>query len=188
MRNRYQPQSAKLPEEIQTPKDIRELPLGMEKKAIKDSLKVLEQTLVESYMMYALYKKHHWQLIGPTFYQLHLLFDKHAAEQLVLIDALAERMQILGGVAIAMPHDIAERTEIERPPGGAESIPAMLTRLVEVHGKVIEITRKAIDTTEENEDHGSNDFLASDVLRTNELQLWFVSSHLADGTLTEGAK
>jgi starvation-inducible DNA-binding protein len=42
-----------------------------------------------------LYKKHHWQVAGPTFYQLHLLFDKHYGELNELFDQIAERVQLL---------------------------------------------------------------------------------------------
>src|ERR1700730_18690751 len=66
-----------------------------------------------------LYKKHHWQVSGATFYRLHLLFDKHYAEQVELMDGLAERISSLGGVPLAAPHDVAEVSTIVRPPKGA---------------------------------------------------------------------
>ena len=184
MVDNFKPQLAKLPDVIQKPNELRSLPLGLEEKSIKQSLRVLEQTLVDTYMLYSMYKKHHWQLLGPTFYQLHLLFDKHAEEQLVLVDTLAERMQLLGGVALAMPADIAERTKIERPPAGAESIPAMITRLMMAHEIVIKDAREGIEITDGNDDGGTNDLFMSQVLRTNELQLWFVASHLSEVKLT----
>src|SRR5438046_9078280 len=65
----------------------------------------LNQLLVDTMTLRDLYKKHHWQVSGPTFYQLHLLFDKHFNEQAQLVDAIAERIQTLGGVSIAMAHD-----------------------------------------------------------------------------------
>ena len=176
----YDIKLSSLPNEIQSSKELRSLPLGMSDGVIKKSLTVLEQTLVDSYMLYSMYKKHHWQLLGPTFYQLHLLFDKHAEEQLELIDTLAERMQLLGGEAVAMPQDIVERTKIDKAPKGAETVPAMITRLMNAHQVVIEDTRKGIEETEDSKDYGTNDLFVSQVLRTNELQLWFLSSHLVD--------
>ena len=135
--------------------------------------------------MYSLYKKHHWLVAGPTFYQLHLLFDKHAEEQLELIDLLAERVQTLGGIAVSDPRHVAEITKIERPPNGREDVPAMISRLLEGHEIVLEAVRDAIKRTEKNEDWGSNDLLMSDVLRRNELQVWFVAEHLVDVPLVE---
>jgi pimeloyl-ACP methyl ester carboxylesterase len=52
------------------------------------------------------------QIAGPTFDQLHLLFDKHHTEQNELVDEIAERIQVLGGVSAAMPSDVAEMTLI----------------------------------------------------------------------------
>src|SRR2546425_3337726 len=84
-----------------------------------------------------LYKKHHWQVSGPTFYQLHLLFDKHFNEQSELVDAIAERIQSLGGVSIAMAHDVAEMTLIPRPPRGRDEVPMQISRLLHAHEIVL---------------------------------------------------
>ena len=79
----------------------------------------LNQLLADTITLRDLYKKHHWQVAGPTFYQLHLLFDKHSEEQNELVDAIAERIQLLGGVSLAMAPDVAETTLIPRPPEAA---------------------------------------------------------------------
>jgi starvation-inducible DNA-binding protein len=71
---------------------------------------------------------------GPTFYQLHLLLDKHAGEQVVLVDTIAERVQTRGGVGVGDPRHVAEITVVPRPPNGVEEVPAMLSRLLEVTG------------------------------------------------------
>jgi len=127
-----------------------------------------------------LYKKSHWQVAGPTFYQLHLLFDKHFGEQLEVVDALAERIQLLGGVSIAMAPDVAETTQIERPPRGREEVPVQLSRLLDAHQVIIGETRKLARRASQLGDDGTNDLLISEVLRTNELQVWFLSEHLVD--------
>jgi starvation-inducible DNA-binding protein len=127
-----------------------------------------------------MYKKHHWQTWGPTFYQLHLLFDKHYDEQAELVDKLAERVQMLGGVAIAMAHDIAEISEIERPPRGREEVPVQVSRLLEAHQHILIGARDAARRAVERGDDGTNDLYVSDVLRTHEMQVWFLAEHLAD--------
>ena len=129
-------------------------------------------------ILYALYKKHHWLVAGPTFYQLHLLFDKHAEEQLELIDLIAERVQSLGGIAVGDPRHAAELTTIPRPPDGAEEVAVMIDRTLQAHETIIEKVRAAITTTEELEDWGSNDLLMGDVLRRHELQVWFLAEHV----------
>jgi starvation-inducible DNA-binding protein len=166
--------------EIQPFGTLRRMPLELRDAARSQSCELLNGVLADTTILYSLYKKHHWLVAGPTFYQLHLLFDAHAAEQLELIDLLAERVQSLGGIAVSDPRHVAELTNIVRPPNGAESAPAMISRLMEAHKIVIGGTRRGIDVTAENGDAGSNDLLMGDVLRTNEKQLWFVSAHLVE--------
>jgi starvation-inducible DNA-binding protein len=131
-------------------------------------------------VLYSMYKKHHWLVAGPTFYQLHLLFDKHAEEQNELIDQIAERIQSLGGIAVGDPRHAAELTTIPRPPDGAEEVGVMIDRTLEAHEIVIQKVRTAITATEESEDWGSNDMLMGDVLRRHELQVWFLAEHVVD--------
>jgi starvation-inducible DNA-binding protein len=166
--------------EIQRFGEMRLLPIALSHDAREESSQLLNQILADSIILYNLYKKHHWLMRGPTFYQLHLLLDKHAGEQLPLIDLLGERVQTLGGVAVADPRHVAEITTVPRPPDGVEEVPTMLSRLLEAHEIVIEKTRQAIEHTAANGDQGSNDLLMGDVLRTNELQVWFIAEHLVD--------
>src|SRR5881409_990973 len=180
-----EPRFARTGAEIQQFGSLRLLPVALAAEARMGSCQILNEILADTMILYALYKKHHWLVAGPTFYQLHLLFDKHAGEQLELIDLLAERVQSLGGIAVGDPRHAAELTSIERPPDGAEDVPAMITRLLRAHEKVIALTRHALDLTERNKDWGSNDLLMGDVLRRNELQVWFTAEHLVDVPLVE---
>lgn len=156
------------------------VPLGLSEQTVKQNVALLNQLLADSITMYNLYKKHHWQVTGPTFYQLHLLLDKHAGEILETVDLIAERVQTLGGVTTGMPFEVAEMTKIERPPSGEEDIPAMLARTAKAHANIIETLRMAIELTDQNKDYGTNDLLVSQVLRLHELQFWFISQHLVD--------
>ncbi len=162
---------------------LRLLPIALSHEARLQSSQLLNQILADTMILYSLYKKHHWQMRGPTFEQLHLLLDKHAGEQLELIDTLAERVQMLGGVAIADPRHVAEVTTIERPPDGVEEVGAMLARLLSAHEAIITAVRAAIEQTAQNGDGGSNDLLMGDVLRTHEQQVWFLAEHLVDTPL-----
>jgi starvation-inducible DNA-binding protein len=166
--------------EIQPFGALRHLPIALDEQAREASCERLNKILADTMILYSLYKKYHWLVAGHTFYQLHLLFDKHAEEQLELIDLLAERVQTLGGIAVGDPRHAAELTTIERPPDGAEEVPAMLSRLLEAHEIVISGVREAIDASEKHKDWGTNDLLMSEVLRTNEKQVWFVAQHLVD--------
>ena len=166
--------------EIQRFGDVRLFPIALGHDARLESCQSLNAILADTMILYSLYKKHHWLVRGATFYQLHLLLDKHAEEQLKLIDLIAERVQTLGGVAIGDPRHAAEVTTVPRPPDGVEDVPAMLSRLLEAHEIVIEKVRDAIGQTADTRDDGTNDLLMSDVLRRNELQVWFIAEQLVD--------
>jgi starvation-inducible DNA-binding protein len=140
----------------------------------------LNLLLADTMTLRDLYKKSHWQVAGPTFYQLHLLFDKHYGEQAELVDVIAERIQLLGGISVAMAPDVAETTRIERPPRGREEVPVQISRLLDAHEIIIEHCRKLGPRASELGDDGTNDMIVSQVLRTNELQVWFVSEHLVE--------
>ncbi len=172
--------------EVQRFGTLRLAPIALSATARSESCRLLNEILADSMILYSLYKKHHWLVAGPTFYQLHLLFDKHAEEQSALIDQLAERVQSLGGIAVGDPRHAAELTTIDRPPNGSEDVPAMIHRLLNAHEEIIEKVRTGIDKTDKSKDWGSNDLLMGDVLRTHELQTWFVSSHVVDIPLVEG--
>jgi starvation-inducible DNA-binding protein len=169
--------------EIQQYGTLLSLPIVLNPSVRSESCALVNQILADTIILYHLYKKHHWLMRGHTFYQLHLLLDKHASEQIELIDALGERVQTLGGVAIADPRHVAEVTQIKRPPNGVEEVPMMLSRLLEAHELIIEELRVAIDKTAVNRDSGTNDLLVSQVLRTNETQVWFLAEHLVDTPL-----
>lgn len=171
--------------EIQRYSQQHFMPLGIPEDALKRNVELLNQLLADAITLYDLYKKHHWQMSGPTFYQLHLLLDKHAEEVLETVDLIAERIQTLGGVATGMPVEVAKMTKIEHPPTGEETAPAMLARTINAHATVIKSLREAIEITDQNKDYGTNDLLVSDVLRVHERQIWFLSEHLVDAPLIE---
>jgi len=161
------------------------LPLEMEEPVRLQMTEQLNQLLADTMTLRDLYKKCHWQVAGPTFYQLHLLYDKHYDEQAGLVDSIAERIQLLGGVSLAMAADVAETTQIERPPRGREEVPVQLSRLIDAHQIIIRQARPLARRASELGDDGTNDLVVSDVLRTNELQVWFLSEHLVNVPLVK---
>ncbi|MFB4320190.1 Dps family protein [Actinomadura sp. 21ATH] len=171
--------------EIQEFGTVRMFPLGLSFDARMYSCERLNQILADSQILYNLYKKHHWLMRGPTFYQLHLLLDKHAEEQVKLVDTIAERVQTLGGVAVGDPRHVAEITVIPRPPNGAEEVPAMLSRLIQAHETILVACHDAAARAQDMGDDGTNDLLVSEVIRTHELQTWFLIEHLVDTPLVE---
>ena len=168
------------PREIQKFGQMIHMPIGLDEGVRARSADRLNQVLADTITLRDLYKKHHWQVSGHTFYQLHLLFDKHAEEQDELVDTIAERIQLLGGLAIAMAHDVADMTRVPRPPRGREEVPVQIQRLLEAHEIIIKSAREVAAQAGDAGDEGTNDMLISDVVRTNELQVWFVAEHVVD--------
>lgn len=166
--------------EIQPFGHLVKMPIALSEAACRESIDNLNQVLADTMTLRDLYKKHHWQVTGPTFYQLHLLFDKHYDEQVKLVDDIAERIQLLGGVSIAMAPDVAERTTVPRPPKGREPVPVQLSRLLNAHEIILRESRSMARLADEHEDDATNDLLVSRVIRRNELQAWFVAQHVVD--------
>ena len=161
------------------------MPIALSQKTAAASIENLNQLLADTATLRDLYKKHHWQVGGPTFYQLHLLFDKHYEEQNDLVDKIAERIQSLGGVSLAMAADVAETTIIPRPPKGREEVPVQISRLLHAHELVLEEGRTMARQAAKQGDDGTNDLIVSDIIRGNEKQVWFVSQHLVDVPLVK---
>ncbi|UVO50112.1 DNA starvation/stationary phase protection protein [Sphingomonas sp. SUN019] len=165
--------------EIQPYGTLKQLPLALKNNARTQSVATLNQVLADTMTLRDLYKKHHWQMSGATFYQLHLLLDKHYEEQAALVDMIAERIMALGGISIAMAPDVAEMTKIPRPPKGREDVPTQLSRLLEAHEIILRQAHEGAGAADEAGDDGTNDLLVSNVIRTHEPQVWFIAEHLA---------
>lgn len=178
--DRARPKIGQQTPEIQAFGTIAKLPNGLGENVCKASVERLNQILVDTMTLRDLYKKHHWQVSGETFYQLHLLFDKHHGEQAELVDQIAERIQLLGGLSYAMAADVAENTNIPRPPKGREEAPVQISRLLTAHEIILQGARASAKAAAEMGDDGTNDLLVSDVIRTNELQVWFLAEHIVD--------
>jgi starvation-inducible DNA-binding protein len=174
--------------EIQEFGHLVAMPLALDEAARQQSTDNLNQLLADTITLRDMYKKHHWQVSGPTFYQLHLLFDKHAGEQTALIDTIAERIMLLGGVSVAMAHDVAETTTIPRLPKGREEVPVQISRLLSAHESILLSSRAMAKQASQSGDEGTNDLLISDVVRTNELQVWFLAQHLVDVPTVRASK
>jgi len=166
--------------EIQPYGHLIKMPIALDESACEESVQNLNQLLADTMTLRDLYKKHHWQVAGPTFYSLHLLFDKHFEEQSALVDAIAERVQALGGVSLAMAPDVAETTLIPRAPTGREAAPAQISRILHAHQIVLKEARTMARLAADRGDDGTNDLIVSSIVRTNENQVWFVAEHVVD--------
>src|SRR3954465_8696539 len=183
--NQAKPLTGQHAHEIQPFGHLVKLPIALAETVCKESVDHLNQLLADTITLRDLYRKHHWQVAGPTFYQLHLLFDKHYEQQNELVDEIAERIQLLGGVSLAMAHDVAETTLIPRPPKGREEVPVEISRLLHAHEIVLKESRTMARRAAEAGDDGTNDLLVSNVIRSNELQVWFVAEQVLQMPLVQ---
>jgi starvation-inducible DNA-binding protein len=171
--------------EIQPFGKIARMPIALDEKVCAASIENLNQLLADTMTLRDLYKKHHWQASGPIFYQIHLLFDRHFEEQVGLVDQIAERIQMLGGLSLAMASDVAETTLIPRPPRGREEVPVQISRLLEAHEIILKEARAMARIAADSGDDGTNDLLVSSVVRTNEMQVWFLAEHVVDSPVSK---
>lgn len=171
--------------EIQSFTQLRDIPIGLGDDARSEVAAGLNQVLADTRVLHDLYKKTHWLMRGATFYPLHLLMDEHAEQQRKIVDALAERIQTLGAIAVGDPRHVAELTTVPRPPDGAEGIPAALSRLLDAHERIIAAARHLALVADDVHDYTSNDLLASQVMSVNELQSWFIAEHLVETPLVD---
>ena len=156
--------------------DVR---IGLSAEVRSQSVRALNRLLAHTMAIRDTYKKAHWQTSGATFHQLHLLFDQHYADQVLIMDALAERVQTLGGVTFALAQDVVDESSIARAPRGRESAIAQLSRLLDAHEIILLDARPLARLAAEAGDDGTNDLIVSQVVRSNELQSWFIGEHLA---------
>src|ERR1700684_1777446 len=140
------------PREIQAYNKIAKLPIGLDEEVCADSVENLNQLLADTITLRDMYKKHHWQVGGPT---------------------------------IAMAHDVAETTMIPRPPRGREEAPVQISRLLEAHELILKEAHTIAKQADDAGDDGTNDLVVSEVIRTNELQVWFLAEHLVDVPLVK---
>jgi len=171
--------------ELQDYGQVIPMPIELSEKVCVESVSLLNQVLADTMTLRDLYKKHHWQVSGVTFYQLHLLYDKHYKEQSELVDELAERIQMLGGISVAMAPDIADLTRIDRPPRGRENVPVQISRLLDAHKLILRHAREGSEKCGDAGDVGTQDLLVSSVVRTNEMQSWFLAEHLVPTKIIE---
>jgi starvation-inducible DNA-binding protein len=159
---------------------IQDMPHNLSAQVRGKMCGLLNVLLADTLTMRDMYKKHHWQVSGPTFYQLHLLFDKHYDEQAEMADTIGERIQLLGGVTVAMGAHVAKLTQISAPPMGREEVPVLISRLLEGHKIIMEKCKEIADAADDAGDDGTNDLAVSDILRPNEVQSWFIGQHLVE--------
>ncbi len=144
---------------------MQAVPIALPDAARQSSVARLNFLLADLLTLAALYKKAHWQVTGPHFHSLHLLYDEQHGEVARVVDAVAERIQALGGITVATPHDVAETTRLPRAPQQAETASVQLRRLVDATEMILTAAREAAQEAAAHGDDGTNDLIVGQVIR-----------------------
>lgn len=138
---------------------------------------LLNQQLADTFDLYSQTKQAHWNVKGAQFFQLHELFDKLAAETLVYVDDIAERVTTLGGTALGTARMSSAASRLPeystKVVGSQESVEA----LVERYAVLAASTRAAIDASDDLNDADTAD-LFTGISRGLDKSLWFLEAHL----------
>lgn len=138
---------------------------------------ILNQQLADTSDLYTQTKQAHWNVKGKDFQQLHELFDMLAAEVLLYVDMIAERVTALGGVAKGTARMAAKNSRLPEfnvdTPDGMDAVEMIADRFAECGAT----TREAIDATDDLGDMGTSD-LFTEVVRSIDKSLYFLEAHL----------
>jgi starvation-inducible DNA-binding protein len=139
----------------------------------------LQRQVANAFLLYANYKRYHWQTFGPLFRDLHELFDEMAKEILGTLDDLAERLRMIGQDPIATPAEVMEAASVKPAPLG-QNLREMI-EAADAHAiTVIREMREAVKAAEEAEDPGTADVFTRFV-QIHEKHEWFLRDLLERG-------
>ncbi len=141
------------------------------------SIELLNQQLADSLDLYSQTKQAHWNVKGPDFYQLHLMFDEHAAHVVGWIDLIAERAVTLGGYATGTVRMSADASRLPEYPIDVTKGLDHVSALVERWSAYAASTRAGIDIADEAGDKDTADLL-TEISRQVDMDLWFQEAHL----------
>jgi len=150
--------------------------IGIDEKSRKQVADGLSRLLADTYTLYLMTHNFHWNVTGPMFQTLHLMFETQYNELWLATDTVAERIRALGFTAPATYSEFAKRTSIAEPNGIPEAT-AMVRQLVEGHETVIRTAREILSEAEKANDQVTVDLLTQR-LQTHEKTAWMLRSLL----------
>jgi starvation-inducible DNA-binding protein len=143
------------------------------RQAIAEGLKVL---LADSYTLYLQTHNFHWNVTGPQFRELHLMFEEHYTELAIAVDDIAERIRTIGVAAPGTYAAFAELSNIKEV-AGVPDARDMVLRLLEGHEQVVKTCRAVLSTAQSADDESSA-ALISDRMRVHEKTAWMLRATL----------
>ena len=161
------------------------LRLGTEK--AEQIIDALNTDLAAAYTLYHQLKKHHWNVEGAEFRDLHLFLGEAAEHAEEATDEIAERAQALGGTPVASMENLAEHSPVEAEDEDVYDIRTSLENDLEMYGDIIESLRDHVELAENLGDHATAELLREILVQTEE-DAHHIEHYLEDDTLvTESA-
>ncbi|MGH1470775.1 MAG: Dps family protein [Cellvibrionaceae bacterium] len=132
----------------------------------------LKHLLADSYTLYLQTHNFHWNVTGPQFRELHLMFEEHYTELAIAVDDIAERIRTLGIAAPGTYKTFSELSSIEEVEG-VPSAETMVELLNQGHEQVVKTCRKVLSVAQDANDESSA-ALISDRMRIHEKTAWML--------------
>lgn len=152
--------------------------IGITEAHLKNSISILSSILANEMTLYIKIRKFHWNVSGPSFMELHKLFEGQYTQLEQSIDEVAERISKLGGNTIGTMKEFSDLTIIKESPNQYPAQKEMIKELLEDHESVIVQLRKDVDiSADENKDAGTADFLTG-LMAAHETMAWTLRRYL----------
>jgi starvation-inducible DNA-binding protein len=154
--------------------------IGLKKEQAAGVIERLTSLLADEFVLYAKTRNYHWNVTGPHFGALHVLFEKQYEELAEIADEVAERVRALGGQAVGTLAEFQEHTRLKEEPNHYPSDRTMLANLLHDHESVIRSSRDDLDAcANQFGDAGTSDFLTG-LMERHEKTAWMLRAHLEE--------
>jgi starvation-inducible DNA-binding protein len=147
---------------------VEENGLRLDEEKASQVIDALNTDLAATYVLYHQLRKHHWNVEGAEYRDLHLFLGEAAEEAEEAADELAERVQALGGVPIAKMSNLEDHAPVEAEDDDIYDIRTSMSNDLEMYGDIIETVRDHIELTESLGDHASAEMLRQQLLELEE--------------------
>jgi starvation-inducible DNA-binding protein len=151
--------------------------IGISEKHLHKNVSILSVLLADEMTLYIKTRKFHWNVSGESFMELHKLFEHQYSELEETIDAVAERINKLGGKTIGTMKEFSELTRLKENPDKYPNQKDMLKELLKDHDALIVELRKNIEESDKNKDAGTTDFLTG-IMQEHETTAWVLRRYL----------
>jgi starvation-inducible DNA-binding protein len=161
---------------------VEETALRLEKEKAEQIIDALNADLADAYVLYHQIKKHHWNVEGAEFRDLHLFLGDAAGNLEEAADELAERAQALGGTPVSGLGNLQDYATVEGEGEDVYDIRTSLENDLDVYGDIIESLREHIELAQDLGDHATAQILREIIVETEE-DAHHIEHYLEDDTL-----